>query len=372
MASGQSSNNWQENIKIIADNTASGGGGGGGGGAVTVADGADVAQGSTTDAAGSSTLVGQAKQLVASTGVPGDSAYTSGAGSLVSLLKGIFGRLALGQQLKAASLPVVLASDQGSLLTKGDSVEQSSLSAGALNADLVAATDVSNYKWFSLQIVGGTWSGTLSFQGSNDNSNWQSVQVATVGGNTSLLTSTSSNNFYHGSLDFRYFRVRMTAYTSGTALGTLELYTNPPASPQWTLPVSQSGNWTVLPGNTQNTTPWLVGALVTAPLYASLSAQSGYVAAWGSNPAALTANTDASFKWGGSGTTVVNHIMIQNNTALNVLWDLDVATSLGSPVLQPNQSIFLDVQTTALHLQANGTPNLNGTSGSNIVVRAWL
>jgi hypothetical protein len=47
------------------------GGSGGSGGAVTIANGADVAQGSTTD-----------------------SAYSSGAGSIVSILKGVFTRLA--------------------------------------------------------------------------------------------------------------------------------------------------------------------------------------------------------------------------------------------------------------------------------------
>lgn len=39
--------------------------GGGGGGAVTIADGADVAQGSTTDAAGANTEIGQLKQIAA-------------------------------------------------------------------------------------------------------------------------------------------------------------------------------------------------------------------------------------------------------------------------------------------------------------------
>jgi hypothetical protein len=105
---------------------------------------------------------------------------------------------------------------------------------------------------------------------------------------------------------------------------------------------------------------------------AAAAAQTGYVAAYGSNVAALTANTDASFKWGASGTTQVNHVMLQNNTTINILWDLDVATSAGSPLLAPGQTIFFDVQTTALHIQANGTPNLNGTSSGNIVIRGWL
>lgn len=48
----------------------SGGGGGGGGGAVTIANGADSATGNTSD-----------------------SAYVSGSGTVISILKGIFGRL---------------------------------------------------------------------------------------------------------------------------------------------------------------------------------------------------------------------------------------------------------------------------------------
>jgi hypothetical protein len=41
------------------------GGGGGGGGAVTIADGADVAQGATSDAAGNLTVIGQLKKIAA-------------------------------------------------------------------------------------------------------------------------------------------------------------------------------------------------------------------------------------------------------------------------------------------------------------------
>lgn len=105
------------------------------------------------------------------------------------------------------------------------------------------------------------------------------------------------------------------------------------------------------------------------------SAATGYVSAYGSNAAALTANTDFLFKWGASGTTQVNHIMIQNNSSVNLLWDLDTATSAGSPVLSNTlgqNTLFLDVQTSTLHIQANGTPNVNGTSSGNIVVRGWL
>jgi hypothetical protein len=70
--------------------------GGGGGGAVTIADGADVAEGATTDAA----------VITDTTGTV--------SGKLRGLVKWAFERMpaSLGQKVSAASLPVVIASDQ--------------------------------------------------------------------------------------------------------------------------------------------------------------------------------------------------------------------------------------------------------------------
>jgi len=102
------------------------------------------------------------------------------------------------------------------------------------------------------------------------------------------------------------------------------------------------------------------------------TAQPGYVAAWGSNAAATAATTDYAFKWGAGGTTQVNHVMLQNNTGANIQFDIDTAANAGSPVLATGQTLFLDVQMTALHLYTAGIQNVNGNSGSNIVVRGWL
>lgn len=98
----------------------------------------------------------------------------------------------------------------------------------------------------------------------------------------------------------------------------------------------------------------------------------GYVAAYSNNATALTSSTDYAFAWGTSGTTLVNHIMLQNNTASALSWELDTPANAGSPSLAAGQTVFLDVQTGALHLYQAGTPNVNGTSSGNIVVRAWL
>src|SRR5450755_1148057 len=164
----------------------------------------------------------------------------------------------------------------GNQAIKGNFTEQSSLSAGSLNADLVASTDVSTYKWWSLHVT-GTFTGTLTFQGSNDNSNWTSVEGANLATtssiSTTLLSAVVQNLLYAGIVAFRYLRIRMTAYTSGTATGTLELYTFAPPAPIIGAIAAQSGTWTVQPGSTANTTAWKVdGSAVTQPVSGTVTA----------------------------------------------------------------------------------------------------
>lgn len=84
----------QAGIVVINPDGSNVGGGGGSGGAVTIADGANVSQGAVAD-----------------------TAYTTGSGTMVSILKGIFARLRGGQATMANSLPVTLASDQASFPT---------------------------------------------------------------------------------------------------------------------------------------------------------------------------------------------------------------------------------------------------------------
>lgn len=157
----------------------------------------------------------------------------------------------LGQQTMANSVGVVLASNQSDVPVKGASLEMAALSAGALNADLVPSTDVNGYKWFSLQVL-GTWSGTITTQGSNDNVNFESIlnwqlSAGANGNSTDSSTVTiTTNRIAMGFISFRYLRVRMTSYTSGTATGVLELYSTPPAI---TPPTRLLGiNGTIIPG----------------------------------------------------------------------------------------------------------------------------
>lgn len=101
----------------------------------------------------------------------------------------------------------------------------------AQNTDLIPATDVSAYKWASLQLT-GTWSLTLQAQLCNDNANFNQIQVMsaqTQVTNAAMLNTIGSNGLYVFPITSRYLRVRATAFTSNTSLvGTLELYTSTP------------------------------------------------------------------------------------------------------------------------------------------------
>lgn len=162
------------------------GGGGGGGGAVTIADGADVTQGAVADA------------VVAA---------------------GAAGTLSAKTRRLTTDLAALLAK------TVTPNTELSGLTAGALNADLVPSTDVSAYRSFSLQML-GTFSGTLTFQCSNDGTTWDALAMIpsnSIGGNLQTSTSQPSNKTFYANIVTKYIRVRMTSYTSGTATGVAEL-----------------------------------------------------------------------------------------------------------------------------------------------------
>lgn len=121
----------------------------------------------------------------------------------------------------------------------------------ALGQFPIAATDVSNYRWVSVWLNGGTL--TCIFEGSNDNSNWTTVALLSTGATTSqaaINSANPSNAIFHGPINFKYFRVRVSAYTSGTVSAIAEFFMSPSGI--------QSIGATVLPGNTVNTSPWYV------------------------------------------------------------------------------------------------------------------
>ncbi len=156
-----------------------------------------------------------------------------------------------------------LVDASGNIAIKGGYAEQSGLIASALNADLVASTDVSAYKWWSLHYTAVATGGVLTFQGSNDNINFVTIQSYPISSSAAPTTTQNAVGIYYGICSFRYIRVRQTSWTSGSSTGVLELYTATADYPTTTGPVSQSGTWTVMPGNTVNTSPWFANSVGT-------------------------------------------------------------------------------------------------------------
>lgn len=115
-----------------------------------------------------------------------------------------------------------LSTDQyGNVQVVGAGLEVTG-TASALNESAIVSTDVSNFRWVSIQTT-GTWVGTLTFQCSNDNVNFVScplISAAAISGSGTVATAT--NAIFYGPIRTRYFRAIFTAYTSGTVTATAE------------------------------------------------------------------------------------------------------------------------------------------------------
>lgn len=86
----------------------------------------------------------------------------------------------------------------------------------AVNNDIISSIDVTEYKSLSLQLT-GAWVGTVTFQGSNDGGNFYDIVAQDA---TSLVTpfdfAATVNGIYNVPVVYKYFRARVTQYTSGT------------------------------------------------------------------------------------------------------------------------------------------------------------
>lgn len=129
--------------------------------------------------------------------------------------------------LVSGSLPVLvqngqleIQNDTGNPIPMGPAATQAlSGSASANNTDLFSV-DCSAFRSINFQIT-GTWVGTITFQASNDNTNWNSYVLFQGGGGNATIASITANNFLYGSTSgCNFFRIRFTAYSSGTATVT--------------------------------------------------------------------------------------------------------------------------------------------------------
>lgn len=70
--------------------------------------------------------------------------------------------------------------------------------------------------------VRGTYSGTLSFEGSVDGSTWVAINLLPIAGTTAVSTTTGTGVWNGGVGGLSIVRVRMSSYTSGTAVVTIK------------------------------------------------------------------------------------------------------------------------------------------------------
>lgn len=154
----------------------------------------------------------------------------------------------LGQKTKANSLAIVPASDYQFPVTPYN-IDLTVAPVSALNGDLVPSVDVSGYKVIYLQNM-NSFTGTCTFQGSMDGTLWNVVPANPVS-SISVVTASTFNGLSTGlfavPITFKYFRLRVTAYTSGTGnvlamASTVAVpdYATKFFSPNGTIPTSNS------------------------------------------------------------------------------------------------------------------------------------
>lgn len=93
----------------------------------------------------------------------------------------------------------------------------------ATAAGVILSVPTPGYDCLSVQIT-GTFSGTVQFEGSNDNTNWVSVSALPVAG-AAPITSTTAAGAWIVPARLAYLRVRCSAYSSGTITVTAFLRT---------------------------------------------------------------------------------------------------------------------------------------------------
>lgn len=138
----------------------------------------------------------------------------------------------------------------------------------------VTATDVQRFRSFQIQVNSTATAGTFLFEGSNDNVIFLPIPVK----NTSLssgdaivlpITATAGSIMYEGPCMFNYLRLRIVTPLTGGSVQAVSIFSGnsyagltqivgQSVASNNKMQASQAGTWTVMPGNTANTTPWLM------------------------------------------------------------------------------------------------------------------
>jgi hypothetical protein len=248
---------------------------------------------------------------------------------------------------------------QNALMTTGSFL---SVPFTTTTAQAVGSTDAGNYRWVSIHITTQGGSSTVTFQTSNDNTNWVSTalnfstSVATV----PTTSTTSAGVVFQGPLQARYFRLNVTGIVSGTTAGTIVFSALPTAMNVVGGQVTQSGTWTV--GSNSAT-----GSAVPAnAFYKGLLAQTA-------NPSAASAGNLV----GALADKLGKQVVVGSIRDLKVNQITTITTSTAeTTVLTAVASTFLDVygaivtNTSATAVTVAFKDSTGGTTQFNIAVPA--
>lgn len=157
----------------------------------------------------------------------------------------------------------------GDLTASGNITTQNLVSGGVATANSAVEISCDARPTVSVQ-VSGTYTGALSAQATIDGTNWVTLS-GLLNSNTGALASTIASAavglFQVETAGFQKVRITALAAVTGTATvslracvraGLIGLDASLPTGANVIGAVTQSGTWTVQPGNTANTTRWLV------------------------------------------------------------------------------------------------------------------
>jgi hypothetical protein len=219
-----------------------------------------------------------------------------------------------------------------------DGIVITNASLSALNGVVDGVTDCISFSGVRVQVT-GTWIGTLTLQSSVDGTNW--ISRALSSSTSSPTNVLSGNSIVFGDVGGRYFRVLMSAYTSGTAVVTL-LYT---------AATSISGNVAIRSSASADAVN--ASTIDEVGLGAYNGSTVDRLVTAGSNP---TNGQKALFVAAGSSVTTP----INNATAPVMGNSTDITTA------RANHTLQVDVSTTAVGTAGNHMVRLEGSlEGSN-------
>lgn len=272
-------------------------------------------------------------------------------------------------------------------------------SASANNTDIFSG-DVSQYRFASIQ-VGGTFVATVSFQVSNDGNNWVANTMYNVSASTSFSGGATSPAIFAGVVSGKFFRVRITAYTSGIVSLNLLLYKNPPNNTSSAGLVATTGTTTVS-GNVTSVGTVIHDAVLSgsvAPTIIGASARTANYTPVGNSDAAqlvcstvgalvvspysipdlyingtlpaMTGTSDVAVL-GAGGAGIRNYVtggIIANNSATATLVEIKDGTIVMARVFSPaNQTIDFNLQVPLRSTANTGVNVANTTTGSSTFV----